>query len=44
MPKTRIKAVVIVVSILFASTLSMFAQASQKPAAQNVSGGSERVE
>ena len=42
MPKTRSKAVVLVVSILFASTLSMFPQASQKPAAQSVSGGSEQ--
>jgi Spy/CpxP family protein refolding chaperone len=42
MPKTRIKAVPVVVSILFACTVSMFAQASQKPAAQSVSGGSEQ--
>lgn len=42
MPKTGIKAVLIVVSTLFASTISMFAQTSQQPAAQSVSGGSEQ--
>jgi Spy/CpxP family protein refolding chaperone len=42
MPKTRIKAVLVVVSLLFACTVSMFAQVSQKPAAQSVSGGSEQ--
>ena len=42
MPKTRIKAVLVVVSILLACTVSMFTQASQKPAGQSVSGGSEQ--
>jgi Spy/CpxP family protein refolding chaperone len=41
MPKTRIKAVLVVVSILFACTVSMFAQASQKPAGQSVSGSEQ---
>ena len=42
MPKTRIKAVLVVVSTLLACTVSMFTQASQKPAGKSVSGGSEQ--
>jgi hypothetical protein len=38
MPKTCIKAVLVVVTILFTCTVSMFAQASQTPTAQSVSG------
>src|SRR5208282_826779 len=38
MQKKSIKAVVVVVIVLFMCNVSMFAQASQKPAAQSVSG------
>jgi len=39
MQKNGIKAVLVVVSVLFVCNLSMFAQASPKPAAQTASGG-----
>jgi len=38
MQKKSIKAAVVVVTVLFVCNVSMFAQASQKPAAQSVSG------
>jgi len=38
MQKKSVKAVLVVVSALFVYSVSMFAQASQKPAAQSVSG------
>jgi len=36
MQKKSIKAAVVVVTVLFVCNVSMFAQASQKPAAQSV--------
>ena len=42
MAKTGIKVVVVGVIVLFAFSISMLAQAAQKPAPQGVSGGSEQ--
>ena len=42
MAKTGIKVVVVGVIVLFACSISMLAQAAQKPAPQGVSGGSEQ--
>ena len=42
MQRKSIKAVLVVVSVLFVCNVSMFAQAAQKSAAQSVSGADEQ--